>query len=149
MDIGLAIEYHFSVEHLMPAVLGTNDALKACFANKEYGSDLIYIAIGVILTGHGSERLHPERPFDYSRLDRVKHPGTGEISEIRNSAGWDVKPDFATFSSLSLDAARDYLCEALIASTAVLEEHRSEYPDFDVARFRTDFEACLRAHCTD
>lgn len=147
MDVGLAIEYHFSVEHLMPAVLGVNNALKACFTDRAYGSDLSNIAIGMILTGPGSERLHPVRPFDYSRLKRVKHPGTGHIMEIRNSAGWDVKPDFTAFSGMNLEGARDYLCEALIVSTACLEEHHSQYPDFDVTRFRADFDACLRAHC--
>lgn len=39
------------------------------------------------------------------------------------------------------------LCEALIASTAILNENRSQFPDFDVTRFQADFEACLRAHC--
>lgn len=149
MNVGLGIESHFSVEHLMPAVLGVSNVLEVCFADREYGSDLIDITIGMILTGPGSEKLHPVRPFDYSRLKRVKHPGTGHIIEIHNSAGWDVKPDFAVFSGMSLGEARDYLCEDLIASTACLEEHHNEFPDFDVTRFRADFEACLRAHCSE
>lgn len=135
----------------MPSVLGVNNTLKSCFASNEYGADLIYIAIGVILVDDSviAKRFHPVRPFDYRHLDKVKHPGTGQIMEFRNSASWDVKPDFAAFSGMNLDAARDYLCETLIASTEVLEEHRSQYPDFDVARFRADFEACLRAHCAE
>lgn len=151
MDIGLAIESDVSVEHLIPAVREINNALKACFADKEYGSDLIYIAIGTILVDSSAiaERFHPVRPFKYKRLDRVKHPGTGQIMEFHNSAAWDVKPDFAAFSGMSLEGARDYLCEALIASTACLEEHHSQYPDFDVARFRADFESCLRTHCDE
>lgn len=148
MDVGLGIEYHFSVEHLMPAVRGVNNAIEECFAGQEYGSDLIDITIGLILTGPKSGRLHPVRPFKYKRLDRVKHPGTGHIMEFHNSASWDVKPDFEKFSGMGLDEARDYLCETLIASTACLEKHHSEFPDFDVARFRADFEACLRTHCS-
>lgn len=149
MNVGLGIESHFSVEHLMSSVLGVNEVLEACFADKEYGADLIDISIGLILLkdSETSKRLHPIRPFNYGRLKRVKHPGTGQIMEIRNSASWDVKPDFAAFSGQGQEGARDYLCEALIASTAVLEEHHDQYPDFDVARFRTDFADCLRAHC--
>lgn len=147
MNVGLGIEYHFSVEHLMPAVRGVNNAIEAYFSDKEYGFDLIDITIGLNLTGPKSERLHPVRPFKYKKLDRVKHPGTGQIMEFHNSASWDVKPDFAKFSGQGLDGARDYLCEALIASTAVLEAYRDQYPDFDVACFRADFAACLRAHC--
>lgn len=151
MDVGLAIESEKSVEHLISAVLDVNDALMACFKKREYGSDLIKISIGLILLedSEHNRRFHPMRPFDYSRLERIKHPGTGHIIEIRNSAGWDVKTDFEKFRSMNLVQARGYLCEVLIDSTSVLEEHRSKFPNFDVARFRADFEACLRAHCSD
>jgi len=151
MNLGLAIESDKSVEHLMPAVLGINNALKTYFSGREYGSDLIYVAIGLILVDGSeiSKRFHPVRLFKYKRLDRVKHPGTGQIMEFHNSASWDVKPDFAAFSGMDLGEARDYLCEALISSTAMLDEHHNEFPDFDVTRFRADFEACLRAHCAE
>ncbi len=148
MNVGLGIESDATVRHLMPAVLGVNNALKSCFVDKEYGSDLIYVAIGMILVDSSeiAKRFHPVRPFKYKQLDRVKHPGTGQIMEFRNSAAWDVKPDFEAFSRMGLEEARDYLCKVLIASTGCLEEHRSQYPDFDVSRFRADFETCLRAH---
>lgn len=151
MDVGLGIENDVSVAHLMPVVRGINDALKACFSDREYGADLIDITIGMILVTNTaiSNQFHPVRPFKYKRIDRFKSITTGQIVEIRNSASWDVKPDFSTFSGLSLEAARNYLCKSLTASTAVLEEHRSEYPDFDVARFRADFETCLREHCSE
>lgn len=149
MDVGLAIESDVSVEHLMPAVLGVNNALEACFAKHEYGSDLIYIAIGMVLVDNSAiaERFHPVRPFKYRRFDTEKSRITGEVFEIHKMATWDVKPDFEKFSGMGLEDARDYLCEALIASTGCLEEHHSQFPDFDVTRFRADFEACLRAHC--
>lgn len=150
MNVGLAIESDASVRHLMPAVLGVNNALEECFADREYGSDLIDIVIGLILvTGSISERLHSVRPFEYRRFDTERSQITGEVYEIHKMATWDVKPDFETFSGLGLEGARDYLCEALIASTACLEEHHSEFPDFDVARFRADFGACLQAHCAE
>lgn len=149
MNVGLGIESDASVRHLMPAVRGVNNALEACFSDREYGSDLIDITIGTILVDSSeiAERFHPVRPFKYKRLDRVKHPGTGQIMEFHNSAAWDVKPDFAAFSGKSLQGARDYLCEALIDSTSCLEEHHSQYPNFDVTRFRADFDDCLRSHC--
>jgi len=150
MNVGLAIESDITVEHLMPAVLGVNNAIEEFFVDREYGPDVIEVIIGLILmTGPTSERLHPVRPFEYRRFDTERSRITGGVIEIHKSATWDVKPDFATFNGQSLGGARDYLCEALIASTAVLEEHRSEYPDFDVARFRADFETCLRKHCRE
>lgn len=149
MNVGLGIESDISIEHLMPAMRGVNNTLKACFADREYGSDLIYIVVGLILVDNSeiAKRFHPVQPFEYKRLDRVKHPGTGQIMEFYNSAVWSVKPDFEKFSGMNLDDARNYLCEILITSTSCLEEHHSQFPDFDVTRFRNDFEACLQAHC--
>lgn len=132
----------------MPAVLGVNNAIEAFFADRAYGPDVIEVIIGLILmTGPTSERLHPVRPFEYRRFDTEKSRITGGVIEIHKSATWDVKPDFAAFIGQSQESARSYLCEALVASTAVLDEHHNLYPDFDVARFQADFAACLRAHC--
>lgn len=149
MDVGLAIESDASVRHLMPSVLGINNALEVYFASRSYGSDVTNVVIGTILVERSeiADRFHPARPFRYSRFHREKSRITGEIFEVHTTAGWDVKPDFTTFSGQSLEGARDFLCEALIASTAVLDAHRDQYPDFDVTRFRADFEGCLRAHC--
>lgn len=148
MNVGLAIESDASIRHLMPAVLGVNNAIEAFFVDREYGPDVLEVIIGLILmTGPTSERLHPVRPFEYRRFDTERSRITGGVIEIHKSATWDVKPDFATFSGQGLEGARDSLCEALIASTGVLEEHHDQYPDFDVARFRSDFAACLRTYC--
>lgn len=149
MNVGLAIEVDRSVSHLMPAVRAVNEVLKSFFMERQYGADLIYTAIGVILVDDSAtaQNLHSIRPFCYKNLDQVRHPGTGHVMTFHNSASWDVKPNFAVFSGQDLEGARNFLCEALIASTNVLELNCDQYPDFDVARFLADFEACLRAHC--
>ena len=132
----------------MPAVLDVNNAIEGFFVDRDYGPDVIEVIIGLILmTGTTSERLHPVRAFEYRRFDTEISRITGGVIEIHKSATWDVKPDFAIFSGQGLEGARDSLCEALIASTEVLEKHRGQYPDFDVAGFRSDFATCLRAHC--
>jgi len=147
MNVGLAIEIDASVDHLMPSLRGIFNALKEYFASRAYGSDLIEIAIGVILTGPRSERLHPVRPFKYTRFQKQKSRITGGIFEIEKAAEWDVRPDFEKFSRMSQTHAREYLCEILVASTECLDAHRSKFPDFEVGRFREDFKACLTAHC--
>jgi|SRR5687768_10744298 len=109
MKVGLGIESDAAIQHLMPAVRGVDNALEACFANEQYGTDLLHIAIGVILVDNSAtaKRFHPVRPFKYKRLDRVKHPGTGQIMEFRNTATWDVKPDFGTFSGKTLGSVNN------------------------------------------
>ena len=137
MKIGLAIENDATVTNLIPAVHGIDRALKSCFDNKEYGSDMLNIAIGTILVNEStiSQQFHPARPFKFKRLERVKHPGTGQVMELHNCASWDVKPDFEKFSGMDLNDARDYLCDYLMDSTKCLEDNHSLFPDFDVARF--------------
>ena len=150
MKIGLTIENDKSISHLMPAVRGINNAIKTYFADLEYGDDVIEIIIGLILLNDSvtSKRFHPVRPFEYKRFDTEKSRITGQIYEIHKTATWDVKPDCAIFSSKSLEDARDYLCESLITSTSELEYYRNDYPNFDVTKFRADFEKCLREHCS-
>lgn len=147
MNVGLAIEVDKSLRYLMPAALGVNNAINNYFADRGYGPDVLEIIIGLILMeAHTSERLHPVRLFQYRPFDTERSRITGGVIEIYKSAAWDVKPDF-TKNGNNLNAAIESLCQALIASTAVLEEHHSEYPDFDVDSFRSDFAACLREHC--
>lgn len=149
MDVGLAIESDASVSHLIPSVRGVNNALEAYFLSRNYGADLTSIAIGLILVGTSeiSDRLHPVRAFKYTRFDRERSQITGVIYEINTTASWDVKPDFAKFSGMDLNGARNYLCKSLIASADCLHEHCNKFPDFHVGRFRVDFDACLKAHC--
>jgi hypothetical protein len=149
MDVGLAIESDVAVSHLIPSVRGINNALEAYFLSRSYGADLTGISIGVILVGTSeiSDRFHPIRPFRYKRFDRKKSRITGEIYEIKTAASWDVKPDFVKFRGVDLIGARNYICESLIASISFLGEHSSKFPDFDVGRFRVDFESCLEGHC--
>ena len=149
MDVGLAIESDASVSHLMPSVRGVSNVLEAHFLSRSYGVDLTCITIGLILVGASevSDRFHPVRPFKYRRFDREKSRITGEIYEINTAASWDIKPEFNIFCGLDLVGARNYLCDFLIDSTSCLDAHHSKFLHFDVARFRADFESCLKAHC--
>ncbi len=96
----------------------------------------------MILTGPGSERLHPIRPFKYKKSLRTKIPG--KVIERKNVVEYDVKPNHSTFSQLSLDQARQQLSKLLVDSIDLVEQHKSEFPDFDVAQFRGDMKLCLR-----
>jgi hypothetical protein len=48
-----------SIERLLPSIGRIRARMKECFADKSYGDDIESLFIGLILTGPGSERLHP------------------------------------------------------------------------------------------
>jgi len=49
------------IERLLHGVGRISVRLKEYFAHKSYGGDIECLFIGLILTGPGSERLHPVR----------------------------------------------------------------------------------------
>lgn len=145
MNVGLVVESDESVEYLIPMVLEMSHSIERFFSGRHYGPDVIEVIICLILMGDPvSKRLHPLRSFAYKRYDTEISRITGEVFEIHKSASWDIRPSLTSLGDMELDAVRRYFCELLISSAVVLEEHRDQYPNFDVDRFRSDFAYCLR-----
>lgn len=143
MNVGLAIESDQSLEVFSQVFYELDKRLKEYFPNKDFGDDLEDLAIGLILTGPGSERLHPIRPFKYEKESSYKDIFTNKRVTIKNAASYDVKPDFEAFSQMTLDEAQNYLAKLLSESTEVLERNHKKFPNFDVKQFRKDFSNCL------
>ena len=147
MRVGIALESGATAEHLLPAMRQMNKAIKSFFERREYGPDIARIVIGVILmTEKEATRFHRVRPFESHKLERTQHPGTGEIMEFRNAAGWDVMPDLEALVGVEPDAAITRICESLAESTAVLDAHHAEFRNFAVDDFREDFRHCLASY---
>jgi hypothetical protein len=143
VELGLAIEMDASIERLHPVLAKIATKLKAFFESKQYGQDLLHIFIGVILTHPDSSRLHPVRKPSFRKLVKYKSSLTNEKVEMHNVFQYDVKPDYEVYRKLnSLDAGR-VLCQLLLDSTAMIEAHRGNFPDFDVQQFTEDLRTCL------
>ncbi len=141
MQVGLALEIDISILSMGDIVTALDDRLTEYFREKDYGSGLAHLFIGVILTGPGSETLHPVRDLKFKK--RVKYSQPPKV-DLQNVAEYDVKPSFDIFSQLSGEQARDYLAKVLVDSLDILDTHKEKYPDFALARFKEDFRACLR-----
>lgn len=144
MNIGIALEIDSALESLSTLVTDTAAKIKEFFAHQDYGQDLSNIFIGVILTGPGSERLHPIRRPTYKKVLRFNNRVINQRMEFRNVFQYDVKPDYDILRRSNADQARRVLCDALVASTVVLEKNKAKFPDFDLDRFRNDLRSCLQ-----
>lgn len=143
MDVGLAIESDASVDSYTPMICAINNALKLYFSGRDYGEDLQYLGIGLIITGSNSEKFHPIRPFKYEKESFYKDIFTNQRKSLKNAASYDVKPDFERFCQMELNEARSYLVQLLVESTEILERNLDKFPQFDFKQFRNDFSDCL------
>lgn len=141
MFIGLALEIDSAIEHLCVAVHSLDKRLETFFPDKNYGLDVENIFVGVILTGPGSERLHPIRKLKYQKVLRIKIPG--KVLEKKNVLQYDIKPDYEIFSRLNVEQARQHVAKALINSVGLLERDKAKFPDFDLLHFKEDLRNCL------
>jgi hypothetical protein len=143
MNVGLALEIDSSIDHMAAIVTELDDVIRQCFRDVSYGSGVKNLTIGVILTSPDVGHLHPVRELRYRKHVRYKTPKM----EFHDVVEYDVRPESAIFAQLGLEQARAYLARVLIESTELIERHKEKFPDFDVARFRQDFEGCLRGQC--
>jgi hypothetical protein len=139
MKVGLALEIDESIDSMAVTVTELNDLLRNYFLEKNYGSDVENIFIGVILTNRDSESSHPVRKLKFTKRIKI---GMGK-PELRNVVAYDVKPSFEIFSQLSHIQARQYLAQLLSESISVMEKHRSKFANFAIEHFKEDFRNCL------
>ena len=141
MRVGLALEVDSALDHLAVIVAEIDQELKTFFSDRQYGTDVENIFVGIILTGPNSERIHPTRNLRYKKLYRIRIPGKN--IELRNVVEYDIKPDFEIFLRADASEARLHLVAELVRSLEVLKKHQSKFPSFDVTRFGGDLKACL------
>jgi len=144
VQFGLAIEIDESLEVLHSVVANIAVHSKKFFASREYGSDLLHIFVGVILTDPASSRLHPIRKPSYKRLLKYKSPITNQKVEMKNVFQYDIQADYETVRKLNSAEARRTMCALLLGSTTVIEAARASFPDFDVQQFIADLRCCLQ-----
>ena len=144
MEVGLAIEMDGSIERLHPALANIATNLKAFFASKQYGPDLLHIFIGVVLTHPDSVRLHPIQKPSFRKIFKYRSFITKEEIEMQNVFQYEVRPEYERLRTLNTLEARRMLCNLLIESTAVIEANRASFPEFDLQQFQKDFRSCLQ-----
>jgi hypothetical protein len=143
MDIGLAVERHADLDRISGAIWRIDGRLRQFFHGRDYGMSELNVYIGLILTGPGSERLHPVRPVKYRK--RMRHTSiiTGEHAELENVVTFDVKPSYENLKKLNSEEAEQLIAVSIVEGAAQLEKLRHELPNDFIERFRSDLAACL------
>jgi len=118
--------------------------LKECFADKSYGEDIESLFIGLILTGPGSEKLHPVRGLKYRRKFTLRNSLTGTAEYLGNTVEFDINPDYATIRTMNAEKAETYIIDTLVDGLGILSNHQKTFPNFDCDRFAAVFAECLR-----
>jgi hypothetical protein len=144
MIVGIALDIDEEINRLSRGVGQLSVRLKDCFADKTYGHDIECIFIGLILTGPGSERLHPVRPLKYRREFTLKNSLTRTTEYLGNTVEFDIKPDYAMIRTMNAETAEKHIIDALIDGLDALRKNHSKFPNFDLTRFTKAFTECLR-----
>lgn len=141
MNVGTSLEIDETLDSMSIIIHETGEALNRFFEHRSYGNGIENLVIIVILTEPSGTMPHPVMQFSYRKIVRVRFPPL----EARDVVEYDIRPEYGLFSQMSPEQASSYLRRLLVESTAVLTEHADRYPDFDVEKFRQDFESCLTA----
>jgi hypothetical protein len=149
MIVAIAVSIDEEIDRLSHGVGQISARLKQCFADKSYGDDIESLFIGLVLTGPGSERLHPVRGLEYRRKCTMKSSLTGTTEYLGNTVEFDIKPDYATIRTMNSEKAAIYIVDVLISGLDILKTNQAKFPNFDVERFTTTFADCLRGQPQD
>jgi hypothetical protein len=144
MIVGIALSIDEEIDRLSHGVNKITARLKEYFADKSYGDDIESLFIALILTGPGSERLHPVKGLKYRRKFTLKYSLIRTTEYLGNTVEFDIKPDYATIRTMNSEKAQMYIIDALIDGLDVLKKNWAKFPNFDVARFLAEFTDCLR-----
>ena len=143
MIVAIALTVDEEIARLSSGVGRISVRLKECFADKSYGEDIESLFIGLILTGPGSERLHPVRPLKFRKKFTLKSSMTGTTEYLGNTVEFDIKPDYATIRTMNSEKAESYIVDKLLDGLRILAKHQKKFPNFDFDRFAAAFSACL------
>lgn len=143
MKVGLALYIEEEIDRLSAVAARIDQRLNEFFETRTYGEDVQSIVIGLILMGPGSERLHRVRPLKYRRQYTLLNRELNLKEYFGNVVEFDVKPDYLSVRTLNSEDAALYIIRSLIEGLSQLIPHQSKFPDFDLARFREHFCACL------
>ena len=144
MIVAIAASIDQEIDRLLHSIAQIHTLLKERFADKTYGDGVESIFIGLILTGPGSDRLHPVRGLKYRKKFTLKSALTRNTEYLGNAVEFDIKPDYETIRTMNSERAAIYIADSLIRGLGILEKNHAKFPNFDLVRFTTDFSSCLR-----
>ena len=136
MEFGIAIECDESSSHVTQIVTNLEDAVRSTVSDREYGTGLDHIYVGLILLPTHSDG-HECRPFKFQQECIVRSP-FGAAETLRNVASIDVVVDPQVFDGISARDQGRVITRALLSALDEIGSHRGDFPGFKFDELRAD-----------
>ena len=133
--------------HILWAVQEDLKAASA-FLSRNCGADLAHRWVDLELCPVEADR-RPPWSFRFQKRVWPKPILTGIPAEPCHNVGhYSVRPDYFALAKVPMEQVSWYLLKLIYESTAILEQKRRKFPDFNVTAFRSDFLSYLNQKAT-
>jgi hypothetical protein len=144
MEIGISLEIDASIDFKSNDIINMSNDLENHFRNKDYGTDVkeIYIGLICIESKLGIENLFKVRKPKYTDFKKSINRLTGEEMIIQKNFCYDVKLEndiLESFKQSNQKEGQKILAFELIHSLKNLEFLSKKVQDFERMQFEKDF----------
>lgn len=145
MELGLAQYVSVEISDFSNSINSLSDSIKEFARNKEYGSSIKALFIGVICVSPKFENFFKPREPKYTANKKQIHK-EGFTYEIEKCLEYDIKIDFELVRNTSDNDRIKIIAEELIKSLRILDEIKIKNKDFNTEKFRNDIELYLKKY---
>jgi hypothetical protein len=139
MKLGLAQYTSVEIDNHEKMITKFSDDIEKYFFNKNYGTDLIDIVIGIVCVSPNFEQFFKPRRPKYTK-DKKHIKSEGFEYDIEKCLEYSIKLDFETFKNGTEEECRKLLAREILRSLKVLEDMKGKIKDFNAENFKKDLE---------
>jgi hypothetical protein len=145
MHFGISLELDSEVEKISPIINSISRSLFKELKIRDYGLGLQNFTIGIIcvLERKGYEDWFKARKPKYSAFKKIRKLDKSLII-LEACFTYDIKLNAAYILDHNEIEIRKYIVSEMLKSLSKLDYLIGKLDDFDIERFKIDFEKCLR-----
>jgi len=145
MEFGLAQYLSAEISDFSNSINSLSDGIKEFVRNKEYGSSIKELFVGVICVSPKFETFFKPRILKYTANKKQIHK-EGFNYEIERCLEYDIKIDFELLKNASDNERIKIIAEELIKSLRIIDEMKIKNKDFNTEKFRNNIELYLKKY---
>lgn len=138
MNLGLAATLSREITK-SNVITELSDDMKDYFKNKNYGSDIKEVAIGIICVSQGFDQFFKIKKPRYTK-DKKNIKSEGFEYEIEKCFEYSIKLDFEKFQNSSEEECKKIVAKEILLSLDSLDSIKKKIKDFDWDQFKKDLE---------
>ena len=145
MEFGLTQYVSAEISDFSNSINSLSDGIKEFVKNKEYGSSIKELFVGIVCVSTKFETFFKPRIPKYTANKKQIHK-EGFNYEIERCLEYDIKIDFGLFKNASDKERIKIIAEELIKSLRIIDEMKIKNKDFNTGKFRNDIELYLKKY---